>query len=152
MDQAMMQLLAERIGLTGEQSEALRTGNAYSLLANPSADPLMAALVSSMLTRKPEAAETDFGVDADHSACERELLRAKKIIASLKDNLASANAMANYIAEIFGACQFCWGLNKLCPRCDGKGRPGFTDPQQEDLLGWVEPALHKLGLTVIKRP
>lgn len=151
MDQAMMQLLAERMGLTGEQSEALRAGNPNLLLANQSADPLMAALVNSMLTRKSEAAEADFGRDEDHSACERELLRAKKIIANLKDDLASANTMANYIAEIFGACQFCWGLNKLCPRCNGKGRPGFTNPQQEDLLGWLEPALQKLGLTVIKR-
>jgi|SRR4029453_1584898 hypothetical protein len=150
MEEAMTQLLAQRMGLSGEQYDALRSGNPDPLLTNQVSDPLIAALFSSMLTRKSESAEVSSDTQHDHSICERELRRAKRTIAKLKDNLASADAMANHIADIFGACEFCWGLNKLCPRCGGRGWPGFTEPKQEELLGWIEPALRKLGLTVIK--
>jgi hypothetical protein len=150
MEEAMTQLLAQRMGLSGEQYDALRSGNPAPLLGNQGSDPLMAALFSSMLSRKPENVESDSETEHDHTQCQRELLRAKKTIAKLKDGLASADTMANHIAEIFGACEFCWGLNKLCPRCGGRGGPGFADPKQEELLGWIEPALQKLGLTVTK--
>ena len=155
MEQAMTQLLAQKMGLTSEQYDELLAGNPAPLLANQSADPLMAALFGSMLMRKPAPTEFDGAEEGDDAARnralrERELVRARQIIVKLKDQLASADAMANHIAEIFGACEFCWGLNRVCPRCGGKGSPGFRDPKQEELLSWVEPALEKLGLRVIK--
>src|SRR5262249_10113025 len=140
----MIQLLAQRMGLSSEQYDALRTGNPAPLLGNQGSDPLMAALLSSMLARKPENTEADFEAGDDHAQCQRELLRAKRSVAKLKNSLASADAMVTHIADMFGACEFCWGLNKLCPRCGGRGGPGFTNPKQEGLLGWGEPALQKL--------
>jgi len=150
MQQAMTQLLAQRMGLTSEQYDALLAGNPSPLLANQSTDPLMAAVLSSMLMREPDRTEERDDAQQVRTGRERELIRARKIIAKLKDDLSSADAMANHIAEIFGACEFCWGLNRLCPRCGGNGSPGFKDPKQEELLGWVEPALEKLGLRVVK--
>ena len=149
MEQPMTQLLAQRMGLTSEQYDALLAGNPSSLLSNQSTDPLMAALFSSML-RKPEMTEEGDDAKPEEGLHERELIRARRVIARLKDDLASADAMANHIAEIFGACEFCWGLNRLCPRCSGKGSPGFKDPKQEELLSWVEPALQRVGLRVVK--
>src|SRR5215831_9390218 len=109
MEQPMTQLLAQRMGLTSEQYDALLAGNPSPLLSNQSTDPLMAALFSSML-RKPDMTEEERDdAKQDGALRERELIRARRVIARLKDDLASADAMANHIAEIFGACEFCWG-------------------------------------------
>jgi hypothetical protein len=143
MDQQTAQLLAEKLGVVKEY-EALQSGDVSSLLAGQSADPLMAMLMSSMLNANSGKEEP---IEAPMNY-QHELARLKKVIHDLKQQLAAADRMANYISEIFGACSLCWGLNKLCPSCDGKGQPGFAAPVEEDLLAWVRPALKRLGLQI----
>jgi hypothetical protein len=99
-----------------------------------------------MANRKSAAEAEDTPVDDPDY--EREMLRLKRIIARLKQSLASADVMARYIADIFGACPACWGLNQVCPHCHGKGKPGYANPDMEELRAWVEPALKKGGLHI----
>jgi len=150
MNQEMTRLLTERLGLTQEEYESLQGGDPARVFASRFAerfsDPLLATLFNSMVQQHSEARE-DHLDPIDH---ERVLDRAKTTIRKLKENLAAADTMASYIAEVFGACPQCWGLNRLCPQCKGRGNPGSGEPQGEELLSWVEPALAKLGMKVTK--
>lgn len=147
MNQEMTRLLTERLGLTQEEDEALQGGDLSRVFASRFAerfsDPLMATLFNSMVQQNSEARENH----VDH---ERDLDRAKMTIRKLKEDLAAADTMAHYIAEVFGACPQCWGLNRLCPQCKGSGKPGSGEPQEQELLSWVGPALAKLGMKVTK--
>jgi hypothetical protein len=109
----------------------------------------MAALVSSMLQR--QAADRDSAdTDEEEAVLKHQLVQAKKTIRKLREDVALANNMANYIAQVFGACPACWGLTQLCPHCRGQGKPGSYQPNEAELLAWVEPALTKLGLRIVK--
>jgi hypothetical protein len=147
MNQEMTRLLTERLGLTEEEYGALQAGDPSRLFAGRFAerfsDPLLATMFRSMFQQNSEAR-------ADHVDHEPDLDRAKMTIRKLKENLAAADTMAHYIAEVFGACPQCWGLNRLCPRCKGSGKPGTGEPQEQELLSWVGPALAQLGMKVTK--
>jgi hypothetical protein len=144
MDPAMSQLLASRLGLASGYGD-LQPNDIAAALANQGANPLMASLIAEMASRKQTREEE---VDPDHKNYERELQRLKRIIARLRQEVASANVMAHFIADIFGTCHSCWGLNKLCQQCGGKGSPGYGEPDLEQLRDWVEPALRKGGLHI----
>jgi hypothetical protein len=98
------------------------------------------------MANRKQAAEEE--ISEGHKDFEREIQRLKKIIARLRQEVASANVMAHFIADIFGTCHACWGLNKLCQQCGGKGRPGYANPDLDELRAWVEPALKKGGLHI----
>jgi hypothetical protein len=149
MDNMMAQLLANQLGIATENGYP-QPNEIAAALASQTSDPMMAALLGQMASRKPAANAED--VDAEHQDCEREMLRLKKLIARLKQEVASANVMARYIADTFGACPACWGLNRLCQQCQGKGKPGYADPDLEELQTWVEPALRKGGLYIAHLP
>ncbi len=148
MDEVMAQLLASQLGIA-PQNGSLQPDDVAAALASRTSDPLMASLITHMASRKQAADEE---VSADHQDGERETQRLKKIIARLRREAASADVMARYIADIFGACPACWGLNRLCQRCQGRGLPGYTDPDLEELRAWVEPALKKGGLHIAHLP
>lgn len=150
MKQEMTRLLTERLGLTEEEYRALQAGDPSRLFAGRFAerfsDPLLATMLQSMFQQNSEARE-DY---VEHVDYERDLERARITIRKLKESLAAADTMAHYIAEVFGACPQCWGLNRLCPECKGRGMPGSGEPQEDELLSWVGPALAKLGMNVTK--
>jgi len=146
MDSSMTQLVAQKFGLNAEQYDALQNGDPSPLIANNRLDPMMAAMLSSMMNKRDASSDEPEPRDDYEEA----LARAQKRIQHLKEQVAAAYTMANFIAETFGACRTCWGLNKMCPRCGGKGKPGFTEPAEEELRNWVEPALGKLGLKIVR--
>lgn len=144
MDQTMNQLLASQLGLAPGNGD-LQPADLAAAFTSQGADPLMAGLLAQMMSRK-QAGEEETG--EDHTEYEREIQRLKKIIIRLRQEVASANVMAHFIADIFGTCHACWGLNQLCPQCGGKGKPGYAQPHLDELRAWVEPALKKGGLTI----
>jgi hypothetical protein len=149
MNQAMAQLLANQLGIASENG-ILQPSDIATALASRTSDPLMATLLSQMASQKP-AVELET-VDVDYEKYEHEIVRLKKLIVRLKRELASANVMARYIADVFGACPVCWGLNGLCQQCQGKGRPGYAEPNLDELRAWVEPALRRGGLSIAQPP
>src|SRR5215211_40407 len=136
MDQATSQLIANQLGLPSKDGQ-YEPNEIATALASRTSDPLMAALFQQLANRTPTS-EIEEGI-TDDEAYEREIIRLKKVIARLQQRITSANVMAHYIADIFGACPTCWGLNRICERCQGKGLPGYTDPNLEELRAWVEP-------------
>ena len=145
MNPQMTQLLAQSLGFNAEQYSALQNGDLSPLITSSKLDPMMVALLSSMANTGNSS--TDEPVRRDRY--EEALIQAENRIQLLKEQVAAAHTMMNYIAETFGSCRFCWGLNRMCAHCRGKGKPGFTQPGQEELRTWVEPALKRLGLKIV---
>lgn len=103
-------------------------------------DPL-AALLLSRLTQTP-------GEPAAEETLSRRLDRAVAANGRLREELASANAMATHVADLLGACPDCWGLDELCRRCLGAGGPGSSEPDVQRLVRWLTPALRRAGLSL----
>jgi len=113
-----------------------------TMLAERVSDPIAAAVIGSMLTQRGTGG-------AGSGSHERELQQAHGEVQRLRAALSAADAMAAYVADTFGACPACWGLNRFCSRCHGHGTPGRAEPNGEVLLAWVEPAITRLGLQLV---
>lgn len=148
MDPTMNQFLANQLGITPGDGDLQPTDIAAALVSH-GANPLMANLIAQMASRGP----TTHGEPGEHPRdYEHEIRHLKKVIHRLQHEIASAQVMAHFIANVFGTCPNCWGLNKLCEQCEGKGKPGYTSPDLEELRAWVEPALRKGGLHIASSP
>ncbi|HEY7208681.1 MAG TPA: hypothetical protein VH477_00295 [Bryobacteraceae bacterium] len=124
MDPQIMEALAGKLG--GDQR-----------------DPLVSALLASMMKPQDQQSEPELSTAAFE--------RWKQTVRRLRSQLAAAEQMLSDIANVFGACELCWGEDPSCPRCRGRGRPGNAIPIEADLLRWVEPALGRLGYEVSRR-
>jgi hypothetical protein len=118
-------------------------------LAGGSQDPLVGALVTSMMEGQGGEEDQD---DERERREQTAVARMKASIRRLRADLRAANEMLRIISDVFGACELCWGEDPSCPRCRGKGQPGSAFPVREDVLRWVEPALNRLGLTIARLP
>lgn len=149
MDQTTTQLLANQLGFAPENGH-LQPSDIATALANKTSDPILALLLNQIASRPPAVESGDVNLNLeDH---QREIIRLKKMIARLRQQMASAEVMARYIADIFGACPACWGLNRHCEQCQGRGSPGYANPNLEELRTWVEPALKKGGFYITDLP
>lgn len=146
IDDTVRQLVLERLGPSGNGEGDPASTDMVAALGARGADPIMTALLASMLNRQAEPGPAD-----EQAETEQKLERARAVIRKLKRDLATAETMARYIAGTFGACQSCWGLSMACPQCQGRGGPGFIEPNEEELLAWVGPALRRLGLEVARQ-
>ncbi len=118
----LMQLAAQRAGLSGEQIDALRRGDFESLLSQP----------------WPSTSE-----DLEEVEELRQSLRAaNRQLRSVEAQLQAAMTLLHQIADLVGCCRRCWGTNELCPFCGGRGTPGFRRPDP-GLASWIEPALQR---------
>jgi hypothetical protein len=151
MDAATTQLLAQRIGLSQEDTQALLSGEITVPMVNraaaTTADPLTAVLLTSMLKQRSQSS-------ADNAAdppAETALSRAQETIRELKQHLSDADAMIAHLADTFGACPVCWGSSDLCRRCRGTGKPGSSVPAEEEFLSWVGLPLERLGFELVKK-
>jgi hypothetical protein len=83
------------------------------------------------LEDKKEEAEGETG-EEDHSAddWQRELTDLREA----NDTLASA----------LGACPICWGGDRHCEVCRGRGRPGYRVPEPALFNELVVPAIHRV--------
>jgi hypothetical protein len=145
MNAALMEQIAGRLGLSAEETAMVSSGNTQSVVASQLAksghDPILQALIASM---------TQSGGNQPPQT-EDSVIRLRRLIKRLRADLDAANQLLAEIANVFGACEVCWGETVSCPRCRGHGRPGSAVPIQPDLMRLVEPALERLGLRVVSR-
>jgi hypothetical protein len=148
MDQALQTLLMERLGASGTEPGGGDGGGLASLVSSQFSDPLIGAVVTSLLNRRMQGSN-DVGADDVHVHCRIELAQAKRAVHTMRQLLEPASEIVTYVAEIFGACPTCWGLESACAQCHGRGRAGWSEPSAEEMMSWVEPALERLGLQVV---
>lgn len=143
MDRALLaQLISKQYG--ERESADSEAGSFAAVLAGQVSDPLLAALITNMIKGQPiprSIKEKELEID-------RALARSKRLIERQQAELASAQRMANYFAEVFGACPRCWGLSVHCPDCRGTGGPGSRTPIESEVRRWMVPALTALGLNI----
>ena len=123
----------------------LTTALTEQLSRQAGSDPIMAMLLQQMTSTPP--AETDEELTELRSRLER----ATRQVERLRGELAAANAMAAYVARVLGACERCWGMDRFCRGCLGRGQPGSSQPDVGALIDWVSPALQRAGLATIAR-
>jgi hypothetical protein len=110
------------------------------LRAQAGADPLTLLLLEQMTATSAENNETEI--------LKARLKRAEHTLDRARADLVAANTMAKWVAGVLGACPACWGLNRGCRRCSGAGVPGSSAPDLDQLVPWIEPALHRAGLVI----
>jgi hypothetical protein len=54
------------------------------------------------------------------------------------------------LARALGACHICWGDNKRCEKCRGKGKPGHFIPDERLFRALVLPALKRISWLEVK--
>ena len=141
---------------------AARTGGGdpAALLAD-SDDPRM-KLFAQLLARRQEAAAQaeGAGAEAEESAprfavetIEMEPepagpspaeLRLRRRLAMAEEEIARLEEVNDLLAAALGACERCWGEDRRCPRCRGRGRPGARRPDPDLFARLVVPAVERV--------
>ncbi len=73
----------------------------------------------------------------------RPLSQLRKKIDNMRMELEDLRERNDTLAAALGACYLCWGEDRECPECNGKGRPGFFTPDTELFTEFVAPALNR---------
>lgn len=145
-ESTMQSLLAQQFGLDASNPQAMAEA-----IGQRMGNPMLGMLMQQWMARQSEAQLEAIDVetvehisspDIDAVRKERSL---RQTLHAQQQALAQADRMASFIAESFGCCKFCWGLNRLCGHCAGRGRPGYADPDLEILRDWLAPALARAG-------
>jgi hypothetical protein len=68
-----------------------------------------------------------------------------KINELLSQNLSNELDQNNILAKAIGACQECFGYDKSCQVCHGKGSSGFYIPDFVLFHKYVQPAIKKFN-------
>ena len=163
MDPSIIKFLAERLGLSLQEVEALARGDAASVIAGRSgSDPALAALLALVSQGASSAGGRDAADTRDprparprrtaQRAGDREVEQARRAVRHLRRDLHAVDTIFRHLGHVFGACPACFGMSDECGRCRGNGVPGSMVPLREELLAWVVPALARLGLQVTPIP
>jgi hypothetical protein len=137
-----MALLAERSGFSPEELAPFQD--------DPMAMMLLAAAQSRHDTRGGD--EEVEALEQRALNAEAQLEDARRALRGARAAISSSQALMEYVARAVGSCARCCGLNPLCPACGGQGRPGYRQPDREELLAWLQPALAQIGLAVVSAP
>lgn len=71
-------------------------------------------------------------VEEDHSADDR------------RQELVDLRQANDTLAAALGACPICWGGDRRCEVCGGRGRPGYRLPEPALFNQLVVPAIHRV--------
>ncbi|MGH2361302.1 MAG: hypothetical protein ACRDGM_12280 [bacterium] len=155
----ILQLLAARLNLNASELEILQSGDyaqffSQRIGAVPSlaTDPMMIALMGSLTSQAALATATaPEGKGEEDNDNDDEPIDARFIERPADDGITSqARAALRYVAQILGACH-CWGQNRDCLDCHGRGEPGYRRPNDPaTFVSWVRPGLQKIGLRLTR--
>lgn len=84
---------------------------------------------------EPAAATPDDGV---------EILELRERIQTLTGETQTLSSRLGQLAEALGACGLCWGEDRDCRACRGRGRPGYALPNESLFEELVLPAVRVL--------
>lgn len=79
-------------------------------------------------------------------ALKAELLKLKRLVRFLKQEVINESQINNDFALAVGACADCFGCDNYCENCNGKGKPGFFVPDFIHYKELIIPAQKKYDL------
>lgn len=87
---------------------------------------------------------TDHAHEAPHEASSEMPTKARDQIEDLTSELNVIRERNDLLASALGACCCCWGQDPQCRLCRGRGRPGFSIPDERLFREFVLPAVQML--------
>jgi hypothetical protein len=88
--------------------------------------------------------ETVGELDADLPGESIELAEQQERILALTNEMQILNQRLGLLADALGACGLCWGEDRECRACRGRGRPGYALPDDQLFEELVLPAIRVL--------
>jgi hypothetical protein len=147
-------------------SEAGSQLSVQELIAQLAQDnPMLGILAQHMAERKSVVAETDpaeidgnsfevepltDGLENQPAKVYAELDQLQARLQSVQNELSALRDREDILAEALGACCLCWGEDAQCRACRGRGRPGFSMPDEELFGEFVLPAVRMFRACRIK--
>jgi hypothetical protein len=64
-------------------------------------------------------------------------------VSAMKRELADLREANDTVAAALGACRYCWGGDRNCQACRGRGRSGYRPPDPDLFNELVMPAVHR---------
>lgn len=153
-------LLFERLGLDGSVSpeDALRQAAGD--------DPLMQALLQSFQrSADDDALEVDFvdedaevapglslaasvdwlaEIEAGYERAREDIARLERRLGNMADDVSALREINATLAAALGACESCWGDDRGCLVCHGRGAPGAVRPEPRLFRELVMPAVRRV--------
>jgi hypothetical protein len=77
--------------------------------------------------------------------CEQAQATEEKLY-STQGELVALRERTDTLAAALGACCLCWGADSACRVCRGRGRPGFSQPDEESFVELVLPAVRAMRM------
>jgi hypothetical protein len=170
LDMLTAQASAQNNTAVGDMIARMRSGgdsqpNAQELIAKLSEDnPMLGMLAQQMAQKKAEQGSI---IDADTLEVESleeepevpsvqlaqlcaQVEELRGSLQAVSHELAALRDREDILAEALGACCLCWGEDSHCRACRGRGRPGFTAPDEELFEELVLPAMKMLRACRVK--
>ena len=85
-----------------------------------------------------------------YTAANTEVVQLRERLQSVQNELHALRDHEDILAEALGACCLCWGEDNQCRACRGRGRPGFSVPDEELFEELVLPAVRIVRACRIK--
>lgn len=63
----------------------------------------------------------------------------------LETNYGLLVEQMDQFAEAIGACPECWGEERQCNHCRGRGKPGYFHPKQEYFDMYIKPVIFRIN-------
>ncbi|WP_182113875.1 MULTISPECIES: hypothetical protein [unclassified Actinotalea] len=130
----VLQLAAQRAGLTEGQLDALRRRDWAALLAERTGRDGAAGAVADVSGPDDPPGDEDVGAVLERVAGRLAVVRGQR---------DAAVQLLRQLAARLGCCQRCWGTDPTCSTCAGAGSPGHFRPDPQ-LAAWIAPALARL--------
>jgi hypothetical protein len=121
-----------------------------------------AAGLSSLLRHANLSAEQQAVVDVlftmhgeeEQPAREEPTIERRRVagISPLQQELEDLREVNDTVAAALGACRFCWGGNRQCEECGGRGRAGSRVPDPDLFNEVVAPAVRRVCQERESRP
>lgn len=114
-------------------------------------NPKLSMLMRMMNLRRQAEAEQDMAqedsrpaMDSGAQIIDSQDIEVERVLRRLYAEVDELRTRNDTLAAALGACYLCWGEDRDCPECHGRGGPGSTQPDRECFMAWVEPALRRL--------
>jgi hypothetical protein len=133
----MQQMLLAHLAGEGDISASLPDLLEQSMGDNPMAAQVAAALRH----RQPETIESV--EDIDEIGPPDEDPAVVDVLTRLYGEVEELRTRNRDLADALGACPLCWGEDRRCRRCRGRGCPGGRRPDPILFINYVQPALDR---------
>ena len=146
VDSPMAHMLAEVGAASGHVPTPLE------LLAERAGEDPFMQIVAQLLTRQltsehaeiadpeePDSSEGREDLDSESSRIER-----RRMLGRVTQELEELRRRNDALADVLGACGYCWGGSLGCDLCRGAGRPGWTTPNMELFSRYIAPAVRAI--------